>query len=105
MTKIKTPKAHYADYGLVKCVKPSLNRTYVRILARCVEPATMRQIYPGCKNIMPNQVYALESSGLLERYIPDEHLDRFNATGKITKSWWKTTLRGLEIVARAVQAG
>lgn len=103
LVKIHTPKPYYgwhSEYPAT-CKKPMLGRTYVRILATCVDYATTKDIYPGKKNIMPDQLYALERGGFLERFTKPEWASRNYGW---PKTWWRTTTKGLEVVARAGRA-
>ena len=101
LTKIVTSKPYYgSDWTPAKCKNPMLGHTYVRILATCVDYATNKTIYPGKKNIMPDQLYNLERGGFLERFTKPEWAGR----SRWPKTWWRTTTKGLEVVARAVKA-
>ena len=101
LVKIHTKIPYYGSYSSAKCAKPTLDKTYVRILALCVEPKTRREIYPNAKNIFPDQLYALENGGFLQR-LTEKRYANFKYGPKI--SWWQTTEKGLKIVAAAVNA-
>ena len=93
-----------------KCVKPCLGHTYVRILAKCVEPTTTHDIYYskrhnpnylGAHNVVPDQLYALENGGFLERLTEQRYA---HLESNWPKTWWRTTNAGLKVVAKAVNA-
>ena len=99
LVKIHTAPAYYGSRAAAKCLKPNLGHTYVRILATCMDFKTISEIYPGKKNIMPDQLYQLENGGFLERFTKPEWA---SAKWGWRKTWWRTTWKGADVVANAV---
>lgn len=101
LTLIHTAPIGYRTYAPAKCVKPTPTRVYVRILEACRKFTTRTELYPGKKNTMPDQLYALEAGGFLERYTRPEWAGR-----KVwPKTWWLTTAKGLAVLERAKNIG
>lgn len=47
---------------------PKPNRKYILTLKRCLQPATMKEIYPGIKNPITHELRTLWALGYLDKY-------------------------------------
>lgn len=99
LVEITTRPGHYTGIEKpAKCKTPTIKRRYVEILAMCaIKPKTRNEIY-GSGNSIPHQLYALESGGFLKRYTKPEWAERCDWP----KTWWKTTSKGMEVIAKAM---
>ena len=71
----------------------SKERKFVKILVMCLDYKSSSDIYPNVKNPLMQQVKCMAKKGLLDRYI--------NTNDKKEKYYYKTTKKGLDIIAKA----
>ena len=72
---------------------PTIKKSYVKILARCLSYADKNIIYPNVRNPIMKQVRDMCRAGLLNRYQTDE--DR--------KYYYKTTMKGVDLLITALK--
>ena len=92
---LDNPKAPMFGASETGCTfkHPTTNKTYVKILARCLSYADKNIIYPNVRNPIMKQVRDLCRAGLLNRYQNDE--DR--------KFYYRTTPKGIKLLIRALK--
>lgn len=73
--------------------RPTKDRKYIKILAKCLTYAPASVIYPGVKNPLMHQVRDMCRAGLLER---------FKRTGD-RKYYYKTTRKGQDLIIKALE--
>ena len=73
--------------------KPTVNKTYIKILARCLSYADKNIIYPGVRNPLWLQVRDLCRAGYLERFTSDEN----------RRYYYKTTMKGVDLLIEAIR--
>ena len=78
---------------LSKFNRVSKNRKFVKILVMCLDYKSSSDIYPNVKNPLMHQVRDMARDGLLDRYV--------NTNDKREKYYYKTTKKGLDIIAKA----
>jgi hypothetical protein len=78
----------------LKFNRPTVNRDYIKILARCLSYADKNIIYPGVRNPLMHTVRDLCRHGYLERFIADN---------KRNKYYYKTTMKGVDLLMEAIK--
>ena len=96
-TEIKFPIGNpwYENWGThCKFNKPTANRKYIKILARCLSYATMGVIYPNVKHPLTHQLHDLWRYGYLSKYKKqgDRHV------------YYKTTTKGHDLILKSLEA-
>ena len=72
---------------------PTVNKTYVKILARCLSYADKNIIYPGVRNPVWHQVRDLCRAGYLERFTSNEN----------KRYYYRTTMKGVDLLIEAIK--
>jgi len=98
---IKVTNDGFCAYGYgsnLNLKNATADKAYIKRLAKCKTYATDKDIYPGIKNPLKDDLVSLWKLGYVERYTMPKYMKKeiwgeteYNHASRI---WWKTTRKG-----------
>lgn len=91
---------HYGYGSNLNLKHAAPDKKYIQRLMRCRDYATAKDIYPGIKNPIRDDLVKLWQLKLVDRYSMPKYIKTFNGYTYATRIWWKITPKGLRLLKK-----